>query len=209
MKYVQKASFERKIYVRSKFSCVCSSHNLCARTHAHGLEGTLLSSPCPTSSTPISYQFLTFPACGYIWAFTYTHSHMHHTHTHRIYLNSWEYGRSPSFSISVSIQTNIFTSEKYIKNVQNYLLAMRVCPKFYVKKWATEHTSSFWGLQRKHCLQYENRVSKEVGKSYVLYSTLVSSPGWISFLLDALHFAHPNLECLSQSGDEYPTEKLK
>jgi len=41
MKYVQKPFFEGKFYVRSKFSCVRSSHDLCARTHAHSLEGTL------------------------------------------------------------------------------------------------------------------------------------------------------------------------
>jgi len=29
------------IYVRSKFSCVCSSHGLCVHAHAHSLEGTL------------------------------------------------------------------------------------------------------------------------------------------------------------------------
>jgi len=29
------------LYVRSKFSSVRSSHDLCARTHAHSLEGTL------------------------------------------------------------------------------------------------------------------------------------------------------------------------
>jgi len=28
--------------VRSKFSCVHSSHDLCARAHAHSLEGTLV-----------------------------------------------------------------------------------------------------------------------------------------------------------------------
>ena len=33
--------FGRNIYVRSKFSCVRSSHGLCVRTHAHSLEGTL------------------------------------------------------------------------------------------------------------------------------------------------------------------------
>ena len=39
LKYVQK-HFKRKIYVRSKFSCMCSSHDLCA--HAHSLERTLV-----------------------------------------------------------------------------------------------------------------------------------------------------------------------
>jgi len=34
--------FKRKIYVRSKFSCMRSSHDLCARAHAQSLEGTLL-----------------------------------------------------------------------------------------------------------------------------------------------------------------------
>ena len=33
--------FGSKIYVRSKFSCVRSSHDLCARALAHSLEGTL------------------------------------------------------------------------------------------------------------------------------------------------------------------------
>jgi len=28
--------------VRSMFSCVRSSHDLCARTHTHSLEGTLV-----------------------------------------------------------------------------------------------------------------------------------------------------------------------
>ena len=28
--------------VRSKFSCVHSSHSLCARAHTHSLEGTLV-----------------------------------------------------------------------------------------------------------------------------------------------------------------------
>jgi len=42
MKYVQK-HFGRNIYVRSKFSCVRSSHSLCALAHVHSLEGTLLS----------------------------------------------------------------------------------------------------------------------------------------------------------------------
>src|SRR6218665_641506 len=39
--YVKKTFFERNIYVRSKFSCVHSSHNLCASTHEHSLEGML------------------------------------------------------------------------------------------------------------------------------------------------------------------------
>src|SRR6218665_12218 len=43
MKYVQKVLL-KKIYVRSKFSCVHSSHDLCAHAHAHSLEGTLHSS---------------------------------------------------------------------------------------------------------------------------------------------------------------------
>src|SRR6218665_3613489 len=37
--------FGRNIYVRSKFSCVRSSHDLCARTHAHISEGTLGRTP--------------------------------------------------------------------------------------------------------------------------------------------------------------------
>jgi len=36
--------FEGNIYVRSKFSCVRSFHDLCAYTHAHALEGTLVES---------------------------------------------------------------------------------------------------------------------------------------------------------------------
>jgi len=40
MKHVQE-DFLKEIYVRSKFSCVRSSHKLCARAHAHSLEGTL------------------------------------------------------------------------------------------------------------------------------------------------------------------------
>jgi len=34
--------FKKKHYVRSKVSRVRSSHGLCARAHAHSLEGTLL-----------------------------------------------------------------------------------------------------------------------------------------------------------------------
>jgi len=34
--------FKREIYVYSKFSCVCSPHDLCASAHAHSLEGTLV-----------------------------------------------------------------------------------------------------------------------------------------------------------------------
>jgi len=37
------------IYVRSKISCVRSSHNLCARAQAHSLEGTLF--PADTVTT--------------------------------------------------------------------------------------------------------------------------------------------------------------
>jgi len=33
--------FGRNINMRSKFSCVCSSHSLCERAHTHSLEGTL------------------------------------------------------------------------------------------------------------------------------------------------------------------------
>ena len=36
--------FWRKIYVRSKLSCVRSPHDMCARSHAHNLEGTLTES---------------------------------------------------------------------------------------------------------------------------------------------------------------------
>jgi len=36
-----KSIFGRNIYVRSKFSCVHSSHNLCVCAHVHSLEGTL------------------------------------------------------------------------------------------------------------------------------------------------------------------------
>ena len=42
MKYVQTNIFGGKIYVRSKFSCVRSSHDLCAHAHAHSLQGTLV-----------------------------------------------------------------------------------------------------------------------------------------------------------------------
>ena len=41
MKYVQ-THFLKKIYVCSKYSCVRSSHDLCACAHAHSLEGTLV-----------------------------------------------------------------------------------------------------------------------------------------------------------------------
>src|SRR6218665_2158952 len=40
MKYVQ-THFKRKIYMRSKFPCVCSSHDLCAHAHSLAFEGTL------------------------------------------------------------------------------------------------------------------------------------------------------------------------
>src|SRR6218665_894657 len=47
----------RNIYVLSKFSCERSSHNLCARAHAHSLEGTLpvtlLFNTHPTTSLPV------------------------------------------------------------------------------------------------------------------------------------------------------------
>src|SRR6218665_620798 len=36
-----KTQFGGNIYVRSKFSCVRSSHDLCVRAHARSLEGTL------------------------------------------------------------------------------------------------------------------------------------------------------------------------
>jgi len=35
--------FGVNIYVRSKYSCVRSSHDLCAHAHMHSLEGTLIS----------------------------------------------------------------------------------------------------------------------------------------------------------------------
>jgi len=41
IKYVENI-FKKNIYVRSKFSCVRSSHDLGARAHAHSLDGTLL-----------------------------------------------------------------------------------------------------------------------------------------------------------------------
>src|SRR6218665_502492 len=41
-KYVQQENFLRNTYASSKFSCVCSSHNLCAHAHVHTLEGTLV-----------------------------------------------------------------------------------------------------------------------------------------------------------------------
>src|SRR6218665_459872 len=34
--------YGRNTYVRSKFSCMRSSHGLCAHAHMHSLEGTLL-----------------------------------------------------------------------------------------------------------------------------------------------------------------------
>src|SRR6218665_1775074 len=40
MKYVQ-THFKKNIYVRTKFSCESSSHDLCARTHVHSSERTL------------------------------------------------------------------------------------------------------------------------------------------------------------------------
>src|SRR6218665_591335 len=39
---MSKNHFLRKIYLCSKFSCVRSSHHLCARAHVHSLEGTLV-----------------------------------------------------------------------------------------------------------------------------------------------------------------------
>jgi len=39
---MDKHIFGRKIYVRSKFSCVHSPHNLCASTLAHSLEATTI-----------------------------------------------------------------------------------------------------------------------------------------------------------------------
>jgi len=46
MKYVPKTFLNGNFVVRSEFSCVRSSHDLCARAHAHSLEGTLVvSSP--------------------------------------------------------------------------------------------------------------------------------------------------------------------
>jgi len=35
--------FGRNIYVRSKFSCIHSSHDQCAGAHAHSLVGALVS----------------------------------------------------------------------------------------------------------------------------------------------------------------------
>ena len=49
IRYVPKNIFGRNINVRSKFSCVRSSCDLCARAHAHSLEGTLLDSMLATS----------------------------------------------------------------------------------------------------------------------------------------------------------------
>jgi len=42
MKYVQNTFFWVNIHVHSKVSCVRSSHDLCARAHAHTLEGSCL-----------------------------------------------------------------------------------------------------------------------------------------------------------------------
>jgi len=41
IKYVPKTYLKGHFVVRSEFSCVRSSHDLCARAHAHSLEGTL------------------------------------------------------------------------------------------------------------------------------------------------------------------------
>src|SRR6218665_3766409 len=38
IKYVQKTFFKGNFFVRSEFSCVRSSHDLCVRTHTHSLE---------------------------------------------------------------------------------------------------------------------------------------------------------------------------
>jgi len=42
MRYVQKTFLEGTFMCTPKFSCVRSSYKLCARTHVHSLEGTLL-----------------------------------------------------------------------------------------------------------------------------------------------------------------------
>jgi len=39
---VEKPFLEGKFYVRSKLSCVRSSHDLCERAHMHSLDGTLV-----------------------------------------------------------------------------------------------------------------------------------------------------------------------
>src|SRR6218665_3816505 len=55
--------------VRSKFSCVRSSQDLCALTHAHSLEGTVLIMTPLLSSSPSSFSPLfpttpTFQSCN-------------------------------------------------------------------------------------------------------------------------------------------------
>ena len=47
--------FGRNIYVRSKFSCVRSSHDMCVRAHTHSLEGTLAWRPYHSGSKAREY----------------------------------------------------------------------------------------------------------------------------------------------------------
>jgi len=56
MKYVQK-KFLKKIYVRSKLSCVRSSHDLCARAHVHSLEGTMDDTLNPVLRASVCWTF--------------------------------------------------------------------------------------------------------------------------------------------------------
>jgi len=67
MKYVQKL-FLKKIYVRSKLSCVRSPHDLCVRAHAHSLEGTLVLVFLRISSDfPLAQGFPNFFGSGPTW----------------------------------------------------------------------------------------------------------------------------------------------
>src|SRR6218665_1328804 len=55
VKYVQKIC--KRKFIRSKFSCVRSSDNLCACAHAHSLEGTLVVNIKPLCIYITSYKF--------------------------------------------------------------------------------------------------------------------------------------------------------
>ena len=65
--YVQKHYFggENLFFVRSTFSCVRASYDLCASAHAHSLEGTLARTPLVTPQIVkehSGYTLLTFVA---------------------------------------------------------------------------------------------------------------------------------------------------
>jgi len=53
MRNMCKHIFEEECFVRSKFSCVRSSHNLWAHAHAHSLEGILDRTKSPVSQSVI------------------------------------------------------------------------------------------------------------------------------------------------------------